>query len=559
MQADDVSCSVSSPRLVSSPATTSVHPAASSNTPGGIITSSTTKHFHSTPRSTPLHHMYQPPIEPFPNSLPLFLKVLFHKLSQILLFSPLESSSLIVFLSDAIYLLITLYFSFELILSIVFQYKWHWGLGTAHVLLDSWISFVEIPTGMRTIRGKLLLQRHEQLATHSANQIGRLAIAKHYLLSWFVVDATSAIPLDAIMLILYFSLQPQSHAFLVMSQIYRFLRLIKLVRVIKIPFLFQTTAGSFKGRIRLLSKILIFVFWFLTAIHWVSCIWILLRPNDAKRHNDFTRYVLGILWVTETLSTVGLGQVTTETSLQRLYASLVMIFGVTAYGFCIANVSIILMNKDTVKSNQQKQISALFSLMSFYKIPYAVQQEVMTFQQNAMQQSAIDNYSKLIQNLPESMQHRIRSYVKMKIISRFSLFKDLSTECLESLALALQQIYVDPGDEIIRYGDMGQEMFFVSHGSLEVITPQGVQVAIIENSAFVGEIALFFSSKRTATVRALTYCSLFELKKDDFMSIMKMYPELKARVKIEVKRRIEEVKTSGSGGGDVKAETSVNA
>ncbi|MBP7795463.1 MAG: cyclic nucleotide-binding domain-containing protein [Elusimicrobiales bacterium] len=57
-------------------------------------------------------------------------------------------------------------------------------------------------------------------------------------------------------------------------------------------------------------------------------------------------------------------------------------------------------------------------------------------------------------------------------------------------------------------------------------------LAIISRGSFLGEMAVFENSKRTARARALNNVSLFEITKEDFLGLIKSNPEMLARILI---------------------------
>lgn len=57
-------------------------------------------------------------------------------------------------------------------------------------------------------------------------------------------------------------------------------------------------------------------------------------------------------------------------------------------------------------------------------------------------------------------------------------------------------------------------------------------LAIISRGSFLGEMAVFENSKRTARARALNTVSLFEITKEDFLGLIKNNPEMLARILI---------------------------
>jgi CRP-like cAMP-binding protein len=62
---------------------------------------------------------------------------------------------------------------------------------------------------------------------------------------------------------------------------------------------------------------------------------------------------------------------------------------------------------------------------------------------------------------------------------------------------------------------------------------ENIIYAVFTSGAFFGEFALLFSQRRTATIKANTYCDLFTLSQDDFLSVLSDFPEFESLIKRE--------------------------
>eukprot|EP01048_Picozoa_sp_COSAG05_P000760 COSAG05_NODE_23_length_31591_cov_92.542995_13_plen_69_part_00 len=61
-----------------------------------------------------------------------------------------------------------------------------------------------------------------------------------------------------------------------------------------------------------------------------------------------------------------------------------------------------------------------------------------------------------------------------------------------------------PGDMVVRQGDIGEEMFFIREGECECsVLGKGV-VRVVQEGEFFGELALFMTGERMATVSYVT-------------------------------------------------------
>ncbi len=78
--------------------------------------------------------------------------------------------------------------------------------------------------------------------------------------------------------------------------------------------------------------------------------------------------MVSLYWATATTTTVGYGDIRAHTNSERLYASIVMVLGVSAYGYIIASVAASLANADARRAKYQskmKSIKAYLKVISY--------------------------------------------------------------------------------------------------------------------------------------------------------------------------------------------------
>jgi voltage-gated potassium channel len=81
-------------------------------------------------------------------------------------------------------------------------------------------------------------------------------------------------------------------------------------------------------------------------------------------------------------------------------------------------------------------------------------------------------------------------------------------------------------------------MFFVQKGKLEVLSrDESKQITVLKEGDFMGEIALFKETTRTATVKSLGYCDIYELNKSEFNNVLMKYPEIASKIEAKAKTR----------------------
>ena len=164
--------------------------------------------------------------------------------------------------------------------------------------------------------------------------------------------------------------------------------------------------------------------------------------------------------------------------------------------------------------------------MKYYNIPDRLQNSVFGYYNHLYAKRLSDNDTQIISDLPQALQHELQTYMNMKLIASVPVFRGCSISCLKKISSALKQKFYSPGQTIIQTGELGNEMFIIGHGKVEIILKDGKPVATLHEGQFFGEIALIQETTRNANVRSFGYCDLYILDKEDFTSIIKEHPEL---------------------------------
>jgi putative ABC transport system ATP-binding protein len=94
-------------------------------------------------------------------------------------------------------------------------------------------------------------------------------------------------------------------------------------------------------------------------------------------------------------------------------------------------------------------------------------------------------------------------------------FKSLTPAELIDIAEHVKRRRFDAGEMVIRQGDMGEELFLISEGEVQVLREEH-EVARLGPAQFFGELSLIADEPRNATVVATTPLDTYVLGKADF-------------------------------------------
>lgn len=342
---------------------------------------------------------------------------------------------------------------------------------------------------------------------------------------WFPIDLLCTIPFDLISA--YFG-------GIGSIQLFRLIRLFRILRIIKII--------SLVGDLAILPrnlKIAGIVFWVSTLFHWIACGWMVIYPDMTG--DDVTAYSKAIYWTSTTLTTIGYGDIVPTTNGGRFYTIFVMITGVGFYGVVIGNVSKIFLRADKQREDLKEKIEGITNLMTYFQIPRPIKKEVYNYYNYLLTKKYTESDFELLATLPPPLQMEIKSYMNIQLIAGFSLFKDCSKDCLKEIARNLSQTHFAPNQKIIKKGEVGKEMYILSHGKVAILGQDDKVLTILQDGEIFGEMALVKEGIRNANVVAKTYCEVFILNKELFEKVVEKYPNLEKNVLGEMNKRLKNV------------------
>jgi len=114
------------------------------------------------------------------------------------------------------------------------------------------------------------------------------------------------------------------------------------------------------------------------------------------------------------------------------------------------------------------------------------------------------------------------------LIAQVPMFASLTEHQLGAVARLLRPRFAVPGERLIRRGDRGDAMYFLSSGAVEVHAA-GNKIRLGRGDFF-GEMALLSGQPRQGDVDALSYCQLLVLEDSELQDLLRSDPKIKERI-----------------------------
>ncbi len=362
-------------------------------------------------------------------------------------------------------------------------------------------------------------------------------IAKRYLKTTFVVDLFAATPWTLLAFVLSGPPQmlPNGLPNLWSWHILDVLSLLRLIRIIDFTRRLEHGASINPSTLRLT----VLIFWMTLFAHWIACAWFyLLGDGNAASHGD--NYLRALYFTTTTIMTIGYGDITPKTNPQIIFTIGVQIFGAGFYGYLIGNLASLLANIDLIRTQFREKLDKIMAFVKYNHIPGPLQKKVREYYTHLWEVRRGQDDAGILTDLPKSLKTEIALFINRPIVEKVPFLSGASEELIRAIVLNLSPMVAMPAEVLFRQGERGDNMFFISRGAVEIVSPDEKTVyATLTEGNFFGEIALILDSPRTATVRCQDYTDLYTISRATFEGILKDFPDFAGRLRKLAEERLK--------------------
>jgi Cyclic nucleotide-binding domain/Ion channel len=262
--------------------------------------------------------------------------------------------------------------------------------------------------------------------------------------------------------------------------------------------------------------------------HSICCGWLLIQP-PTNINNVVDKYIWGYYWTVTTLATVGYGDITPTTSLARCYAMGIMMIGISSFALIISHFSRLLVTRDSKLEAQKQKLKTLNEIFTRNDVPHPLRNEIFHVYQHILNSKNLEDEDKILGEVPLSLREELQIQMRVFSISKLHFFKGLDRACLELIAKKFEDKFFNSGEVIVNQGSMGQEMFVVHHGEVELWRSSALICKLGEGNVF-GETALVKRQPRNAKVVASKFCHILILSDKAYLEISDQFPEFRRTV-----------------------------
>lgn len=123
------------------------------------------------------------------------------------------------------------------------------------------------------------------------------------------------------------------------------------------------------------------------------------------------------------------------------------------------------------------------------------------------------------------------------LLRHSTLFMGMTDRMLEAIAELTTEVSFEPGEAIVREGDVGDAFFVITSGTAAV-EQRGSILRELSAGDFLGEISLIDGMPRTATVTATSPVAALRLARDDFQQLIDQHPSIRLELLMALTERV---------------------
>lgn len=354
-------------------------------------------------------------------------------------------------------------------------------------------------------------------------------VRQRYLRSWFLFDVASTIPLDQFMQVMTFA--SPSLLTLKLMRVFRLFRLLKLMRLLRLKRAMEALQVDALNAhvLQTLKSLLMIIF----IIHLVACGWYMFYTWDPTGKNWVTHiepegfqnpYLVSFYWVSNTMMSVGYGDIYGITDGERLYAIFVACLGSICVGMIIANIQMLTENYNPRGVMLKQKLQETKEFLIKRSIPRRLRQRVISQFEFHWSHRTVFDEDILLQQFPKNLQYEILAASMESFVKKFSFFGMTSVEFFVFAIPRLRPIVLGPCQILVDAESVWEELYFLTSGIVEIM-----QSNLVVGSLSPGEICgieyLVNAHRRyTHTYRSVLKTEMYAMYSKDLLEAVDKCP-----------------------------------
>ncbi|CAF4059627.1 unnamed protein product, partial [Rotaria sp. Silwood2] len=405
-------------------------------------------------------------------------------------------------------------------------------------------------------------------------------IAIHYIKTWFIIDLLSSLPIDYLFLFFDSGYHSGGYTIARTGRAIKVLRLVKLLSLLRLLRLSRLVRyihqwQEFLSIASMVMRILNLIALIILLAHWNGCLQFMIPmfqnfPSDCwvalngLQNAPWTeQYTVALFKALSHMLCIGYGRYPPQSYVDMWLTMLSMIIGAMGYAVTIGHVSALVQSFDTSRRLYNEKFKQVEEYMAWRKLPREMRNRISDYYEHRYQ-GKIFHEDNILNELSERLRLDVINYNCRSLVSSVPYFANADPNFVSDVVTKLHFEVFQPGDQIINEGTIGNKMYFIQEGIVDIIKSDGQVLTRLSDGSYFGGFVLFYfylnlfkqqkkkilfileiclltRAKRVASVRCVTYCNLYSLDSSQFESVLESYPLMRRTMESVAAERLNKL------------------
>ncbi|CAD8140670.1 unnamed protein product [Paramecium pentaurelia] len=356
--------------------------------------------------------------------------------------------------------------------------------------------------------------------------LNQIQIVKHYLRGKFITDFIVLIP------------------FMIGRSNVPYIEFVLLFRISRIMFIFENLVETLNLRVNFAAVIdlVSLLATFLFASHLIACVWHFIAVQEhlfsdsiftwvdkAELETDWvSRYITSFYWACITTLTIGYGDITPVTQIEKLFVIFVTLLSSIIFGYTISSIGGIFAQMTENKNYLRDKMTMIDSFIKRRGLNKDLQIKVKKFFEYYLKtlKNTDSECEKLMEHLSGTLIREVKIDFYKTLFDQSKLFRqNFSEEFIANLCLLVKEQSFVPEEVIFQEGQQVDKIYFILKGEVEAYLRNNKLVKIYKRKQAIDEKGFISQNCAQFTSRAVKFSKLAYVSFDDVLSLLKQNKE----------------------------------
>ena len=372
------------------------------------------------------------------------------------------------------------------------------------------------------------------------------SILFRYFRTWMLLDILACVPFSVIDSSTSDSYNSGQNNMMRLVRLPRLYRLVRITRIYRLAARGKT--AEMLERVqdcleinRGVVKIGYFAVSVLMSLHVSGCVWYYiarlqeLGPGTwvwragLVDSDDVSKYIASVYWACFSLTTVGYGDITGTTDLERLYSVLWMSFSMCVYSFTIGSLTSVLTSLNTRSKSIAIKLNAADQMVREGRLSPQLRLQIRRTIRLNSERAELDTGDKrlMFDALPKKLRYKVACAMYDNAVNRVVFFQSRSPEFIASVVPYLRYLFLEAGDFIYQINDDSDEIYIILKGRVAFLYPEtDIIIKSMLQGTYFGDIEVILREKRRCTCQMEWEGELLVMSKSMMRKIYNDFPEV---------------------------------